>query len=174
MQFSITNVQFYFTNSSHDLAKYVFHLLCDQIMSNGSKAVEPNFSVIEARVLYADTDQMGVVYHGTYFRWFEAGRGDYMRRRGESYASCEKSGIQLPVIEVNATYRKPAKYDDLITIKTSVENIGPVVVHFCYEISKDDNLLVKGFTKHAAINESGRPVRFPVNIGTALLGKELG
>ena len=127
-----------------------------------------NVSELKLRVLYADTDKMGIVYHSNYFRWFEAGRGKYMRTRALPYSITENAGVQLPLVEAGIKYHKPAIYEDIITIRTAVVNISPVVVHFEYEIFKDAVLLVTGFTKHAAINKNGRPTRVPENLVAAL------
>jgi len=75
------------------------------------------------RVRYAETDQMGVVYHGHYFQYFEAARGESVRDMGLSYADIEKMGVIMPVIEVQARYLRPARYDELLTIKTRLHTI---------------------------------------------------
>lgn len=129
-------------------------------------------SEIKLRVLYADTDQMGVVYHATYLRWFEAGRAAHMRRRGISYFEVEKAGIILPVVEANLVYLKPARYDDIITVKSWLSIRGRVQLKFEYEIYCNDKLLVTGFTRHAAVNKEGRPTRIPDNIRDALAKDE--
>ena len=131
-----------------------------------------NLGLMSLRVLYGDTDKMGIVYHANYFRWFEAGRGHYMRTRGLSYTVTEQSGFQLPLVEAGIRYHKPATYEDIITIQTHVEKISAVVVRFKYKIFKESNLLVTGFTRHAAINSAGRPVRVPDPLVIALNSKQ--
>lgn len=120
-----------------------------------------NFSIVKARVLYADTDKMGIVYHANYFRWFESGRGAYMRRRGRPYSRTENAGVQLPLVECGIRYHKPATYEDIIDVKSWVTQISTVQVNFQYEIHRNGELLVTGFTRHAAINGDGRPTRVP-------------
>jgi len=129
-------------------------------------------TTIAARVLYADTDRMGVVYHATYLRWFEAGRAAFMRRRGSSYRAVEESGVMLPVIEANAQYLKPAHYDDVIDVTARLGEIGRAQLRFEYEISKDGVPLVRGFTRHAVTTIEGRPTRLPASVREALEHEE--
>lgn len=141
-------------------------------MEKSPSAACNNTSNLETRVLYADTDQMGVAYHGTFFRWFEAGRADYMRRRGSSYHDVERSGLQLPVVEVHANYLKPARYDDVLTVKSWIGELGLAQLRFEYEISRDGELLVRGYTRHASIGTDGRPIRLPDEVRLALSREE--
>ena len=129
-------------------------------------------TTIQARVLYADTDQMGVVNHATYLRWFEASRASYMRRRGSAYAAVEQDGLHLPVVEAHLDYLKPARYDDVIAIEAWIVDLGLAQLRFQYEISRNGEVLVKGFTRHAAISSAGRPTRLPEEIRSALAGPE--
>lgn len=129
-------------------------------------------TTIAARVLYADTDRMGVVYHATYLRWFEAGRAAFMRRRGSSYREIEESGVMLPVIEANALYLKPARYDDVIDVTARLGEIGRAQLKFEYEIRKDGVPLVRGFTRHAVTTSEGRPTRLPASVREALESEE--
>ena len=77
----------------------------------------------QIRVRYAETDQMGVVYHSNYFPYFEAARGEWIRQLGFSYADMEKMGIIIPVVDVHCRYLRPAKYDDLLTIRTTLKEL---------------------------------------------------
>ena len=123
-----------------------------------------NTSIVRARVLYADTDKMGIVYHANYFRWFEAGRGCYMRRRGRPYSVTESGGVQLPLVEAGITYHRPARYEQILDIRTWVSDIRSVQLTFSYEIEHAGEVLVRGFTRHAAINSEGRPTRIPAEV----------
>lgn len=76
------------------------------------------FHEFRVRVRYAETDQMGVVYHGNYAQYFEMGRVEWLRNLGVSYRSMEESGIMLPVVSLTMNYKKPARYDDLLTVRT--------------------------------------------------------
>jgi acyl-CoA thioester hydrolase len=77
----------------------------------------------QIRVRYAETDQMGVVYHSNYFPYFEAARGEWIRQLGFTYADMEKMGIIMPVVDVHCRYLRPAKYDDLLTIRTTLKEL---------------------------------------------------
>jgi acyl-CoA thioester hydrolase len=131
-----------------------------------------NATRIAARVLYADTDRMGVVYHATYLRWFEAGRAAYMRRRGASYREIEEGGVLFPVVEANAVYLKPAYYDDVLDVTARLAQLGRAQLKFEYEIAKDGVALVRGFTRHAVIKADGRPTRLPAAVREALENAE--
>lgn len=110
-----------------------------------------NYSESKIRVRYAETDTMGIVYHANYYVWFEVGRGDFMRRFDISYKQMEEMGIMLPVVETHCRYRVPAQYDDLLTIRTKVKELGAVKISFQYQVIRDsDNtLLAEGETLHA-------------------------
>ncbi|GAB4247170.1 MAG: thioesterase family protein [Deferrisoma sp.] len=125
------------------------------------------------RVIYGDTDTMGVVYYGTYLRLFEIGRNEYMRARGLTYREVEERGIQLPVTEARCRYLRPARYDDLLTIATRVTQARGARVRFDYEIRSDDGtLLAQGHTEHGAVGPRGRPVRLPPDVLEALAAEE--
>jgi acyl-CoA thioester hydrolase len=117
------------------------------------------------RVRYAETDRMGVVYYANYFVWFEIGRTDWLRETGQSYREMEIAGVQLPVIEAHCEYRRPAKYDDDLEIRTRATLLTPVRIRFDYEIIRgDDDTLVTGHTIHAALDARGRPCRLPARV----------
>ncbi|EIA08921.1 acyl-CoA thioesterase [Flavobacterium frigoris] len=86
------------------------------------------------RVRYSETDQMGVVYHGNYAQYFEMGRVEWLRNLGISYKWMEESGIMLPVVSLNINYKKPARYDDLLTVRTIFKSQTSVKIEFDYEI----------------------------------------
>lgn len=115
------------------------------------------------RVRYAETDQMGVAWHGGYFAWFEVGRTDLLRSRGFTYRRLEEHGLRLPVIEASARYLRPALYDDVLEIRTRVTEIRGARVAFEYEIFREGHEapLATGFTSHAALDPDGRPRRVP-------------
>ena len=113
------------------------------------------------RVRYAETDRMGVVYYANYFVWFEIGRTDWLRETGHSYRAMEDQGVQLPVIEAHCEYRRAAKYDDELEIRTRAALLSPVRIRFDYEIVRGDETLVTGHTIHAALDPRGRPCRLP-------------
>jgi acyl-CoA thioester hydrolase len=116
------------------------------------------------RVRYAETDCMGVVYYANYLVWFEIGRTDWLRDTGQNYRTMEADGVQLPVIEVHCEYRRAAKYDDELEIRTRATLLTPVRIRFDYEIARRDETLVTGHTVHAALDSRGRPCRLPSGV----------
>ena len=118
------------------------------------------------RVRYAETDKMGVVYYANYFVWFEVGRTDLLRESGWDYREMEKEGYALPVIEAHCTYREPAKYDDVLDVRTTGMLLSPVRVQFTYEIVRaaDAAMLATGTTIHATLDRAGRPCRLPERV----------
>ncbi len=113
---------------------------------------------VSYRVIYGDTDQMGVSYYANYLKWFEMGRNDFMRKVGTPYTSIEKSGLMFPVIEVSCRYHRPARYDDEVVIETSLTDLAPVSLTFSYRLLRegDDQLLATGWTKHACVDREGQ------------------
>jgi acyl-CoA thioester hydrolase len=121
------------------------------------------YSATTLRVRYAETDQMGIAWHGCYLAWFEVGRTDLLRARGMTYRELEARGLRLPVIEVQARYLKPAHYDDLLEIRTRLTSISGARVGFAYEVVRPgaEAPLATGTSTHAAVDASGRAVRVP-------------
>jgi len=93
-----------------------------------------NFNEFSFRVRYGETDQMGVVYHGNYAQYMEMGRVEWLRSMGISYKNMEENGIMLPVISLHVDYKKPAVYDDLITVRTILKKMPSVKIEFDFEI----------------------------------------
>ena len=121
------------------------------------------------RVIYGDTDQMGVVYYGNFLRYFEVGRAEWLRARGHTYRNFEAGGHILPVVEAQVRYLAPARYDDLLAIETSTAEVKNVSVKFIYRVRRDTELLAHGFTVHACLSASDqKPRRFPPNIHALL------
>jgi acyl-CoA thioester hydrolase len=122
--------------------------------------------VATVRVLYADTDQMGIVNNGHYLRWFEVGRAEWIRKRNKTYRELEAEGFMLPVIEAHVRYRQPARYDDLIDIWSGPYDPTAVTVKFGYALYRqgEDRVLTEGWTRHASTDQQGRPHRFPVEV----------
>lgn len=104
------------------------------------------------RVLYADTDAMGIAYYGNYLKWFEIGRSEWFRKSGTCYRELEKAGVHLPVVEAHCSYKRSAFYDDVLTIRTSFSFAGPARLKFEYDILRGDELIAKGYTVHACMN----------------------
>ncbi len=115
------------------------------------------------RVRYGETDQMGYVYYGNYAAYFEIGRVEWLRNFGISYKEMENNGIMLPVLNLNVNYIKPAKYDDLITIKTSLRKLPSVKIEFDFEIFNEQNeLLTTAYVSLVFIDmKKNKPTRCP-------------
>ena len=104
-----------------------------------------DFHQVQIRVRYSETDQMQVVYHGNYAQYFEIGRVEWLRNKGISYKSMEQSGVMLPVVSLTMNYRKPARYDELLTLKTILKNRTSVKIEFDYELYNENlELLTTG------------------------------
>jgi len=108
----------------------------------------------EQRVYYADTDHGHVVYYANYLKWFETGRTELLRDFGFNYVDFEKKDLIVPVVEVKCNYKEPARYNDIIIIKTTIVNIGNSSVKFNYKIirKKDNKLLAEGYTVNVFVN----------------------
>jgi len=118
---------------------------------------------IKFRVRYGETDQMGYVYYGNYAQYFEMGRVEWLRNLGISYKRMEELGIMLPVLNLNINYLKPAKYDDLLTLKTNLLKKPSVRIEFDFELFNENNvLLTKGFTSLVFIDiAKNKPTKAP-------------
>jgi len=118
------------------------------------------------RVRYAETDKMGVVYYANYFVWFEVARADLLRSLGWTYREMEHAGVTLPVIDAQCEYRRPARYDDELEVRTKGRMLSPVRMEFTYEIlfREDHSLAASGRTVHAALDLTGKPCRLPDRI----------
>ncbi len=121
------------------------------------------YNTTKIRVRYAETDQMGVVYHGNYAQYLEVGRIEWLREVGLSYKEMEENGIILPVISLNLKFLKSALYDDEISIKTILKKIPGVKIEFDYEVYNQNNeKLVTANTVLVFVDkETKRPVRCP-------------
>ncbi len=115
----------------------------------------------QVTVRYAETDMMGVVYHGSYLPWFEIGRTTLLKELGLAYRQLEADGYRLPVLEVGAKYFRPAVYDDMVTIVTTLREKPLLRIRLEYEVRRGEELLATGFTVHAFIDREGKPVRPP-------------
>lgn len=120
-------------------------------------------NITKVRVIYADTDALGIVYHTNYIRWFEMGRNELMRQLGVIYADIEKTGLNLPLTKVSCHYLAPAKYDDLLTVETNFDYIKRASIKFNNKIwdENQQKLLVEGYTIHACTNKEGKIRRIP-------------
>ncbi|MEP6859728.1 MAG: thioesterase family protein [Deltaproteobacteria bacterium] len=122
--------------------------------------------IYEVRVIFGDTDQMGVVYYANYLRFFEGARAEYWRWLGRSYKDLEAAQIAMPVVEAHCKYKRPAQYEDLLAIETDVTEMRGASLRFTYLVRRDGELLAEGYTRHAVIGPTGRPRPIPDFIRT--------
>jgi acyl-CoA thioester hydrolase len=123
---------------------------------------------IEVRVRYAETDRMGFLHHANFFVYFEMGRTELGRQFGFSYREMEDAGLFLVVVDLECKYKRPAHYDDLLTIRTTVERVTHVKVVHRYDVLRDGTLLAVGRSTLACVDRQGRAQKLP----RALVGED--
>lgn len=118
------------------------------------------------RVRYAETDQMGVVYHANYLVWCEIGRTDFIRSAGRSYADLEREGVRLAVSDATLRFRASARYDDPILVRTTLDHVGSRGMTFVYRIEHAEThvVLVTATTSLVSVTPEGRPVSIPADV----------
>ncbi len=122
-----------------------------------------NYDEIQLRVRYGETDQMGIVYHGNYAQYFEMGRTEWLRKTGFSYKQMEDEGIMLPVISLSLNFKKSARYDDLLKVKTTLVKRPTAKIEFDYEITNESGeILTTGNSILVFLDKAkNRPTRCP-------------
>ena len=125
----------------------------------------------EVRVIFGDTDQMGVVYYANYLRYFEGARAEYWRALGRSYKDLEEAGIALPVVEAHCAYKRPARYEDLLDIEIELTEVRGASLRFGYRVGRGGELLAEGWTRHAVIGDGGRPRPIPEFMRTLITAR---
>ena len=116
------------------------------------------------RVRYAETDQMGVVYHSNFVVWFEVGRVEMLRQLGFTYREMEKQdGTHIAVVDMRCRYKAPARYDDMVTIRTRLVNVRDSLLHFGYEVVRDEDgtVLAEGETVHIVVDSEFKRMPLP-------------
>jgi acyl-CoA thioester hydrolase len=113
-------------------------------------------SITSIRVRYAETDAMGIVHHAVYPVWMELGRSDLLRDLGHSYAEWEKRGVMMSVAELYVKYRAPARYDELVEVRTRLKEAGRRRVIFAYAILREGTRLADGESVHVVTGLDGR------------------
>ncbi len=126
-------------------------------------------SFMEMRVRFCETDLMGIVHHSNYLVYFEAGRVEWLRRRGVTYASWAARGIHLPVVEASVRYRVPARFDDLVVVETVLGEMRAASVRFDYTLRRGDVVLATGATRLACIDDAHAIRRIPAEVHDVLL-----
>ena len=140
---------------------------------SGHTAKEPAVAETRVRVRYAETDQMGVVYHANYLVWFEVGRVELMRQRGLDYKTMEQEeGCWIAVVEATARYKAPARYDDELIVQTRVLMVRGPVIRFGYRIVRvaDHHLLCEGETVHVVLGRDMKKCAIPKRYSDILHG----
>jgi acyl-CoA thioester hydrolase len=127
-------------------------------------------SEVRLRVRYAETDQMGVVYHANHLIWFEVGRIDFLRQLGFSYRDMEETdGCYIAVVDARCRYKAPAHYDDEVIVRTHLKNLRGSLVHFGYELVRagDNVLLAEGETTHIVTDANMKTRAIPEKYASA-------
>jgi acyl-CoA thioester hydrolase len=116
---------------------------------------------INIRVRYSETDRMGLLHHANYLVYFEMGRTELLRGMGLSYRDIEDAGYFLVIVEVGCKFKRPAHYDDLLTLRTTLKRVTRVKIEHHYEVLRDGLLLAEGHTTMACVDREGRPQALP-------------
>jgi acyl-CoA thioester hydrolase len=143
-------------------------------VSNVFPAIDPGKSATTStlRVRFCETDLMGIVHHATYLVYFEAGRVEWLRRRGITYGDWTARGVQVPVASAELQYRAPSRFDDVLAIETTLSKLRAVSLDYTYRIKRDDTLIAEGFTRLACIDMSHKLLRIPEEVRAMLLRGE--
>lgn len=144
-------------------------------MSFSSATIDPTKSATstEMRVRFCETDLMGVVHHATYLLYFEAGRVEWLRKRKLTYADWTARGVQVPVVRASVEYRAPSRFDDVLSIETTLSKLRTVSLDYTYRILRGETLVAEGATRLACIDQHHKLLRIPQEIQAALLSGEL-
>jgi acyl-CoA thioester hydrolase len=116
---------------------------------------------ITVRVRYAETDRMGLLHHANYFVYFEMARTELLRQRGISYREIEDAGHFLVIVDIDCKFKRPAHYDDLLTVHTTVERVTHVKIVHRYQVVKEGLLLAEGHSTLACVDRDGKPQALP-------------
>jgi acyl-CoA thioester hydrolase len=129
-----------------------------------NERVKARVGEVRVRVRYAETDQMGVVYHANYFIWFEVGRVELLRQLGFSYRDMEQNDhCFIAVVDARCRYKAPARYDEEIIVRTHLKNVRESLMHFGYELvrANDATLLAEGETTHIVTDAEMKVTAIP-------------
>lgn len=116
---------------------------------------------IEIRVRYSETDAMGLLHHANYFSYFEMGRTELLRAQGGNYREMEEKGMLMVVVKVHCHYRQPARYDDLLRLRTIIDRVTSAKLIHRYELYRDGELLATGQSTLACVDRHGELQRIP-------------
>ncbi len=124
------------------------------------------------QVRFCETDLMGIVHHANYLTYFEAGRVDFLHKRGISYEAWVAEGIHLPVVSASLRYRKAARFDEVLVVESTCAEITRVTIRFAYRITRGDDLLCEGETLLACVGDKLEPKRIPPDIAEVFRSPE--
>jgi acyl-CoA thioester hydrolase len=116
---------------------------------------------IQIRVRYQETDAMGVLHHANYFTYFEIGRTELLRANGRDYRDVEAEGIFMVVVRIDCRYLRPARYDDVLTLRTTTTRITAVKIEHAYQLLRGDELLAEAHSTLACVDRTGTVQRVP-------------
>lgn len=126
--------------------------------------------LIDIRVRYCECDPMGVAHHSVFPVWFEMGRTELLRASGRSYRDFEEAGVFLAVVSLSVTYRRPARYDDLLSLETRLDDIGHVKIEHSYELRRGSASLATARTTLACLDREGRARALPDALRATIAG----
>ncbi|MEI8382696.1 MAG: thioesterase family protein [Planctomycetota bacterium] len=126
-----------------------------------------NEFTIQIRVRYCETDAMGCLHHSQFFNYFEQGRTEMLRAQGGNYREIEEAGLFLVVVRLQCSYHAPARYDDMLTLVTRVENVSAVKIEHSYRLLRGDQLLASATSTLACVDRDGKVARLPDSITNA-------
>jgi len=126
----------------------------------------------EIRVRYNETDAMGFLHHSRFFVYFEIGRTELFRAGGGDYRAMEASGLFFVVVKAECRFRSPARYDDIVTLRTKLTRVGPVKLEHDYELLREGNVLATGHTVLGCVDAEGRAQRIPDGILNSIQAQE--
>lgn len=116
---------------------------------------------ISIRVRYQETDAQGVLHHANYFTYFEMGRTELLRLSGRSYRDVEADGLFMVIVEIGCRYRRPARFDDVLTLRTTTVQVTAAKIRHAYQLLRDGELLAEGHSTLACIDREGSVLRVP-------------
>jgi acyl-CoA thioester hydrolase len=131
-----------------------------------------NTTTTNVRVRFCETDLMGIVHHGSYLVYFEAGRVEWLRSRGVTYANWAASGIHLPVVEAHVNYQAPSRFDDVLSVETTLSELRLVSMKFTYRILREGTKIAEGWTRLGAVDGEHKLVRLSDAMRGVLLSGE--
>jgi len=116
---------------------------------------------LEIRVRYQETDAMGVLHHANYFTYFEMGRTELLRTTGRTYREIEESGILMVIVKIGCNYKRPARYDDVLRLRTTTVRVGAAKIEHEYQMFRGEELLCEGHSTLACVDRDGKVTRVP-------------